>query len=63
MGQAGPINPSHSCGHDGLAQGWAHDASMSVRCNFKVLFLLLRIWEGEADFPLELSRKQVWSCW
>lgn len=27
MGQAGPINPSHSCGHDGLAQGWAHDAS------------------------------------
>lgn len=25
MGQAAPINPSHSCGHDGLAQEWAHD--------------------------------------
>lgn len=25
MGRAAPINPSHSCGHDGLAQEWAHD--------------------------------------
>lgn len=27
MGRAAPINPSLSCGHDGLAQGWAHDPS------------------------------------
>ena len=34
-----------------------------MRCNFKFLFWLLRMWEGEAVFPLGLGRKQARSCW